>query len=78
MSIKCSRLTAKLTVSELLSCWPETAPIFIRHRMACIGCSMSQFETLEGATAVYGLDLDSFVCELEQVLPKEETEERKK
>lgn len=77
MSIKCARLTAKLSVSELLNCWPETAPVFIRHRMACIGCPMSQFETLEGAAAVYDLDLDSLVRELQQILPNEEGEERK-
>lgn len=68
MSNRCSPLTPNLTVSELLNCWPETLPVFFRHRMACVGCLISHFETVEGAAAVYGLNLDSFMQELQYVV----------
>jgi hybrid cluster-associated redox disulfide protein len=64
--MKQSQLEASLTVEELLACWPQTIPVFIRHRMACVGCVMAPFETLAEVAAIYKLDLDSFLRELEQ------------
>lgn len=61
-------ITGKTTVAHVLSHWPATVPIFIRHRMACVGCSMSAFETLEEAARVYGLDFAAFMGELENVI----------
>lgn len=51
-------------ISELLSRWPQTIPVFQKHRMACVGCSMSGFETVTSAAAIYNLSLPSFISEL--------------
>jgi hybrid cluster-associated redox disulfide protein len=75
ISTQCSRLTASPAVSELLNCWPETVPVFLRHRMASIGCPMPRFETIEVAVAVYGLDRDSLEGELQQIVPNKEVVE---
>jgi hybrid cluster-associated redox disulfide protein len=68
----CSCLRNQLTIAQVLACWHETIPVFLRHRMACIGCPMSTFETLEGAAAVYGLDLEAFLNELQAAIPSDE------
>lgn len=73
--MQCTRLTADLSVADLFKCFPETVPVFLRHRMACVGCALMSFESLAGAAAVYGLNLDSFLRELQQVIPT--AEERK-
>ncbi len=64
----CSRLHAHMIVADLLTCFPEAIPVFVRHRMACPGCLMAKFETVEGAAGVYGLELRSFLDELQQAL----------
>jgi hybrid cluster-associated redox disulfide protein len=64
----CSGLHAHLIVADLLTCFPEAVPVFIRHRMACAGCLMAPFETIEGAAGVYGLELNSFLDELQQAI----------
>jgi hybrid cluster-associated redox disulfide protein len=61
-------LSADLTVDEVLDRWPETIPTFFRYRMACVGCPMAPFETLLEVAAIYGLDLDCFLSELERVI----------
>lgn len=33
-----------LTVAEGLDRWPQIIPVFLRHRMACVGCAMAPFE----------------------------------
>jgi hybrid cluster-associated redox disulfide protein len=60
------QLEASLTVDEVMICWPQTIPVFIQHRMACVGCAIAPFETLAEVARIYKLDLDSFLRELEQ------------
>jgi hybrid cluster-associated redox disulfide protein len=64
-AVNCSRVNPQLTVADVLRCWQETIPVFLRHRMACLGCPMACFETLESAAAIYGLDLNAFLEELQ-------------
>lgn len=65
-------LEADLTVAEVLARWPQTIPIFIRHRMACVGCTIAPFETLIEVADIYQLELDSFLQELQQTIGREE------
>jgi hybrid cluster-associated redox disulfide protein len=53
-----------LTVAELLAAWPQTIPVFLSHRMACVGCSMAAFETLCDAARIYGIRSDELLSEL--------------
>jgi len=71
-----SHLSAELTVASVLARWPQTIPIFLRHRMACVGCPIAPFETLTDVTAIYGLDLSRFLEELELLIELEEEEKR--
>lgn len=57
-----------LTVSEVLSQFPQTIPMFLQHDMACVGCAMTAFETVREAAAIYRLDPDRFVDELLQTI----------
>ncbi len=59
---------ADLTVAELLNRWRETAAVFVTRRMACVGCPLSSFETLDNVATVYGLPLDILVNELENAI----------
>ncbi len=59
---------ADLTVAELLNRWRVTASVFVTRRMACVGCPLSSFETLDKVAAVYGLPLEILLVELEQAI----------
>lgn len=65
------QLAPDLRVAEVLSRWPQTMPVFFRHRMLCVGCAMAPFETLADVAAIYGLDLDQFFSELEHTIALE-------
>ncbi len=56
---------AQMSVADLLRDWPQTIPVFLKHRMACVGCSMSSFETLKDAARIYGIAPDTFIRELQ-------------
>lgn len=53
-----------LSLSELMTRWPQTIPVFVRHRMICVGCLVSPFHTIADACAEYKLDQDAFMAEL--------------
>ncbi len=61
-------LNLNMCVSDLLKDWPQVIPVFMRHNMACVGCSMSSFETLGDAAKIYGMIPESFLAELKQVI----------
>jgi hybrid cluster-associated redox disulfide protein len=58
-------LSPNLIVADLLKTWPETIPVFIKYRMACVGCSMSPFETLKDAAGIYRLPYQQFLDDLQ-------------
>ena len=62
------RVTAEMTVEEILNQWPDTAPVFMRHHMACVGCDLAGFETLAEAVSIYGLNLAVFLDELQHAI----------
>lgn len=59
---------ADLSVADVLTRWPQTAAVFLRRRLACVGCLMSSFEQLEDVPRIYGFDPDGFFSELEHAI----------
>jgi hybrid cluster-associated redox disulfide protein len=55
-------------VASLLAEIPQAVAVFLRHGMACVGCSMAKFETLQDAARIYGLDPESLLNEMEKPL----------
>ncbi len=54
-----------LPLADLMAEWPQTIPVFLRHKMLCVGCLISPFHTIIDACAEYDLDEDAFVSELQ-------------
>lgn len=61
-------LTPSLTISAMLAQWPETAPVLIARRMACIGCEMNIFETVREAAAAYGVSHHELIRDLRRAI----------
>jgi len=57
-----------LTLDRLLSRWPETARVFLKYKMLCVGCMVSPFHTVIDACLEYGLDEDMFRGELRRAI----------
>jgi hybrid cluster-associated redox disulfide protein len=53
-----------LPLEDLMSLWPETIAVFLRHNMLCVGCLVGPFHTVMDACAEYELDVDAFYAEL--------------
>lgn len=66
---------ADMTVEDILTRWPETADVFGRHNMACVGCPVAPFYTVSEAAVVYKLAPSDFVAELERTIAGEQFQE---
>jgi hybrid cluster-associated redox disulfide protein len=53
-----------LPLADLMTEWPQTIPVFIRHNMLCVGCLVSPFHTVTDACVEYHFDQDRFLAEL--------------
>ena len=55
-------------IGDVLDLAPETAPLFQAIGMHCLGCPSSQGESLEEACMVHGIDCDSLVSGINEIL----------
>jgi hybrid cluster-associated redox disulfide protein len=62
------QITPQIIMATLLSDFPGTAEVLIEHRMACVGCNMAAFETLEDAAHIYGIALNELLEALRQAV----------
>ena len=59
-----TKIRRDLTVQKLLDTWPSTREVFIRRRMACVGCDLAHFMTIAEAAISYGIAPDDLEREL--------------
>ena len=68
-----------LTVAEIMDRWPQCVPVFLTHKLDCVGCPMAPFETLAEVMDIYQLPQDDFLAELTAAIGGEKAEgERQK
>lgn len=53
-----------MPLDTLMSLWPDTVAVFLRHKMLCVGCMISTFHTVVDACIEYDLDEWVFRAEL--------------
>lgn len=50
-----------ISIADMMRKFPQTVQVFLRYRMICAGCQLSEFETLDEAIQNYGLDSEKFL-----------------
>ncbi len=66
--MKPNTLSLDMIISQVFDTWPATTQVFIKHRMACVGCPMSGFMTLEDAIRIYRLSPEQFLNDLRRAM----------
>jgi hybrid cluster-associated redox disulfide protein len=63
-----AQVTRDMLISEILNVDRGLAAVLMNHGMRCVNCPSAQFETLEQAAEVHGMDVDALFDELNQYL----------
>jgi len=59
------KITADMSIDEVLKLYPETADVFRKYfHGGCFACPAARMETLGDGAMVHGLDVDFIVGEL--------------
>ena len=61
-------LDADALVEDIMRRWPATIAVFLRHRMACIGCPAGPFHSVADSAAAYGVETAALLEELRAVV----------
>jgi hybrid cluster-associated redox disulfide protein len=56
--------TADMMVDNVMRRWPCTIRVFLDFRMACVGCPIGAFHSIEEACVEHGIDASIFVSKL--------------
>lgn len=59
-----SKINENMTIMEVLKLDRETAPIFMKYGMHCLGCPGATMESLADAGRVHGIDVSLLVADL--------------
>ncbi len=53
-----------MTVDDVLRRWPQTAVIFRRYGLACLGCAVAPFCEIKAVADIYDLPQEQFMADL--------------
>jgi len=62
------KVTKNMSFAEILEKFPDVAGILMDRGMHCIGCPMSQMESLEDGVRAHGLNPEEIVKEINEKL----------
>jgi hybrid cluster-associated redox disulfide protein len=72
--VKMAKVTSDMIIADVLSLDRNTAPIFIKHGMHCLGCPSSSGESIEDACMVHGIDSTKLINDLNVYFESKESE----
>lgn len=61
-------VTKDMKIEEVVTQYPETMMVFMRHGLHCVGCHVSAFESIEEGAIVHGINVDALVEDLNKVV----------
>lgn len=65
------KITKDMGIIEVVQQYPETLEVFQQYGLGCIGCAAAHFENLEAGALVHGIDVDSFIKDLNAAIPEQ-------
>lgn len=60
------KITRDMVIHKVMKSNPETVKVFDAHRMGCKSCGGGKVETVAWGASVHGLDVESFLKELNE------------
>lgn len=61
-------ITKDIKIEEVVSQYPETMMVFMKHGLHCVGCHVSAFESIEDGAMAHGINVDALVDDLNKVI----------
>lgn len=66
-----NKITEDMTIREVIEKYPETASVFSKYNIGCIGCIAASFERVKDIAGVHGTDVKAFLKDLNDAVRKQ-------
>ena len=63
-------ITKDMSIMEVVQKYPDTVEVFMNSGMGCLGCAAAHFENIEQGALAHGIDVDSLMKGLNEVVPQ--------
>ena len=63
-------ITKDMSIMEVVQKYPDTIEVFMNSGMGCLGCAAAHFENIEQGALAHGIDIDSLMKGLNDVVPQ--------
>lgn len=60
------RVTADMTIAQVVSAYPQTMRVFFSNMMHCAGCYLVNFHDIATSAEEHGVSLDKLLAELNE------------
>jgi hybrid cluster-associated redox disulfide protein len=64
------KITEDMTIKEVIDKYPESAMVFMKYQVGCIGCLAASFEKVKDIATVHGIDIKALVKDLNVAVQK--------
>ena len=64
------KISEEMTIKEVIDNYPETAMVFMKYNVGCIGCLAASFEKVKDIATVHGIDIKALVKDLNLAVQK--------
>ncbi len=61
-----SKITEDMTIREVIDKYPQSAMVFMKYNIGCVGCLAASFEKVKDIATVHGIDIKALVKDLNQ------------
>ncbi len=63
-----NEITPQSRIGDIIDKHPETAAVFLRLGIHCIGCHAAAFETIEEGCFIHGVNPEELVSEIREMI----------
>lgn len=71
------KITGDMKIEEIVAKYPQTLGIFFQYGLGCVGCHAASFESLAEGAMMHGIDLDTILQDLNEIVAKVEAKKAK-
>lgn len=68
--MKKDEITEDMTIKEVIDKYPQSATVFMKYNVGCIGCLAASFEKVKDIAVVHGIDVKALVKDLNLAVQK--------
>jgi hybrid cluster-associated redox disulfide protein len=57
-------ISAEMAIGDVISQYPDTIHVFLKHGLGCVGCAVARFENIRQGAMAHGIDVDVLLQDL--------------